>query len=160
MLYLEKALASARHVIASRNAVTRQASDANVMEGKLVKFVPNDADPQNADGVRGHLRVIGECVPNRSTYDKTAKRALDVALSFCGLVVLTPVYLALSIAVYVDDPGPVLFAQKRVGLNKRYFKLHKFRSMKMNTPHDIPTHMLDNPDQYITHVGKIGRAHV
>lgn len=57
----------------------------------------------------------------------------------------------------VDDPGPIFFAQKRVGKNKRYFKLHKFRSMKMSTPHDVPTHMLENPEQYITKVGKFLR---
>ena len=59
----------------------------------------------------------------------------------------------------VDDPGTVLFTQKRVGKNKQYFRLHKFRSMKMSTPHDRPTHMLDNPEQYITKVGKFIRVH-
>ena len=63
------------------------------------------------------------------------------------------------IAIKIDDPGPVLFTQKRMGKNKQYFKLHKFRSMKMCTPHDTPTHMLDNPEQYITRVGKFIRAH-
>lgn len=80
-------------------------------------------------------------------------------LSFCGLVVLSPVYLGISLAIIIDDPGPVLFTQKRMGQNKKYFKLHKFRSMKMCTPHDVPTHMLDNPEQYITKVGKFLRAH-
>ena len=61
--------------------------------------------------------------------------------------------------IYIDDPGPVLFTQKRVGKNKEYFKLHKFRSMKMCTPHDKPTHMLENPEQYITKVGKFIRTH-
>ena len=59
----------------------------------------------------------------------------------------------------IDDPGPILFTQKRVGRNKQYFKLHKFRSMKMSTPHDVPTHMLENPEQYITKSGKFIRAH-
>ena len=72
---------------------------------------------------------------------------------------LSPVYLVLIIAIVVDDPGPVLFTQKRVGKNKQYFKLHKFRSMKMSTLHDVPTHMLENPDQYITRVGRFIRAH-
>ncbi|WP_366140108.1 sugar transferase [uncultured Ruminococcus sp.] len=85
------------------------------------------------------------------------KRAIDKALSFCGLVALSPVYAAIAIAIKIDDPGPVLFTQKRLGENKRYFKLHKFRSMKMCTPHDVPTHMLDDPDQYITRVGKFLR---
>ena len=80
-------------------------------------------------------------------------------LSFGGLVVLSPLYIGISIAIMIDDPGPILFTQKRLGQNKRYFKLHKFRSMKMSTPHDVPTHMLDNPEQYITRVGKFLRAH-
>ncbi len=68
-------------------------------------------------------------------------------------------FLIICIAVFVDDPGPVFFSQKRIGLNKRYFKLHKFRTMKMSTPHDVPTHMLENPEQYITRVGKFLRKH-
>lgn len=85
------------------------------------------------------------------------KRIVDKALSFAGLVVLAPVYAAISLAIVVDDPGPVFFTQKRVGKDKHFFKLHKFRSMKMATPHDMPTHMLSNPDQYITRVGKFLR---
>ena len=80
-------------------------------------------------------------------------------MSFGGLLVLSPIFIGLSIAIFIDDPGPVFFTQKRLGQNKKYFKLHKFRSMKMSTPHDVPTHMLDNPDQYITKVGKFIRAH-
>ena len=92
-------------------------------------------------------------------YEKYLKRGLDIALSFGGLVALSPVLLGLSVAIYIDDPGPILFTQKRIGKNKQYFKLHKFRSMKMSTPHDKPTHMLDNPEQYITRVGKFIRSH-
>ncbi len=66
---------------------------------------------------------------------------------------------AIALAIKVEDPGPVLFTQKRVGQNKRYFKLHKFRSMRMDTPHDVSTHTLSNPDQYITKVGKFIRTH-
>ena len=75
------------------------------------------------------------------------------------MIVLSPVFAGLAIAIKIDDPGPVFFTQKRLGQNKQYFKLHKFRSMKMCTPHDVPTHMLDNPEQYITKVGKFIRAH-
>ena len=92
-------------------------------------------------------------------YEKYIKRTLDVVLSFGGLVVLSPLYAAISLAIIIDDPGPVLFTQKRMGEEKKYFKLHKFRSMKMSTPHDVPTHMLENPEQYITKVGKFLRAH-
>lgn len=84
---------------------------------------------------------------------------LDVVLSFGGLVALSPVYAAIALAIKIEDPGPVLFTQKRVGQNKEYFKLHKFRSMKVSTPHDVPTHQLENPEQYITKVGKFIRAH-
>lgn len=96
-------------------------------------------------------------VRKKSLYESKLKRVIDKTLSFGGLVVLSPVYAALSLAVYIDDPGPVLFTQKRVGQNKEYFKLHKFRSMKMSTPHDTPTHLLENPDQYITRVEKFLR---
>ena len=92
-------------------------------------------------------------------YEKYGKRAIDKVLSFGGLIVLAPVYALISLAIKVDDPGPVLFTQKRVGQNKTFFKLHKFRSMKMSTPHDTPTHLLENPDQYITRVGKILRKY-
>lgn len=65
--------------------------------------------------------------------------------------------MPIGIAIVIDDPGPIFFAQKRVGKNKQYFRLHKFRSMKMSTPHDVPTHMLENPEQYITRVGRFLR---
>ena len=90
-------------------------------------------------------------------YERYIKRTIDCLLSFLGLVLFAWLYLLLSLAVFLDDPGPVLFSQKRVGLHKRLFKLHKFRSMKMSTPHDVPTHMLENPEQYITRVGKFLR---
>ncbi len=90
-------------------------------------------------------------------YAKYFKRIIDITLSFLALVILSWLYLVIIIAIKIDDPGPALFTQKRVGLNKEFFTLHKFRSMKMSTPHDIPTHQLDNPDQYITRVGKFLR---
>ena len=136
-----------------------QPEQQNPMEGKKVIFVENDNDKENADGVRGHLKAVGESEMRRGFYENIIKRALDIILSFGGLVILSPVYLVLIIAIVIDDPGPVLFTQKRVGKNKQYFKLHKFRSMKMSTPHDVPTHMLENPDQYITKVGRFIRAH-
>ena len=131
----------------------------NPVEGKKVVFVENENEPENADGVRGHLEAVGESEHKAGFYEKYIKRGLDVLLSFGGLVVLSPVFLAIFIAIKIDDPGPVLFTQKRVGKNKEFFKLHKFRSMKMCTPHDKPTHMLENPEQYITKVGKFLRAH-
>ena len=90
-------------------------------------------------------------------YQKFGKRVLDVILSGCGIVVLAPVYLILAIAIKIDDPGPVFFRQKRVGIHKTHFNIMKFRTMKMETPRDMPTHLLQNPEQYITRVGKILR---
>lgn len=90
-------------------------------------------------------------------YKLIMKRAIDIFLSLLGLIFLSWLYIILSIAIIIDDPGPVFFTQKRVGLGKSHFKLHKFRSMKMSTPLDVPTHMLDNPEQYITRVGKLLR---
>ena len=131
----------------------------NPLEGKKVIFIVDENDKGNADGVRGHLEAIGLSEHHPGIYEKYIKRTLDVVLSFGGLVVLSPLYAAISLAIIIDDPGPVLFTQKRMGEEKKYFKLHKFRSMKMSTPHDVPTHMLDNPEQYITKVGKFLRAH-
>ena len=129
----------------------------NPMEGKKVRFIANPKEKKNADGVRGHLEAVGVSKKKRSLYDRVVKRAIDILFSFLGLVVLSPLFLVLSIAIYIDDPGPVFFTQKRIGKDKQYFKLHKFRSMKMATPHDIPTHMLECPEQYITKVGRFLR---
>lgn len=131
----------------------------NPMEGKKVVFVEDENDKENADGMKGHLEAVGESEHKAGVYEKYVKRGIDIVLSFGGLVVLSPVLLGIAVAIKIDDPGPVLFTQKRVGENKKYFKLHKFRSMKMSTPHDKPTHMLENPEQYITKVGKFIRAH-
>lgn len=90
-------------------------------------------------------------------YRKYGKRGLDFLLSFCGIIVLLPVYALIALAIKIDDPGPILFRQKRVGNHKTHFMIMKFRTMKMNTPRDVPTHLLDNPQQYITRVGRILR---
>lgn len=90
-------------------------------------------------------------------YQKFGKRLLDIILSACGIVVLAPVYLLVALAIVIDDPGPVFFRQKRVGIHKTHFQILKFRTMKMNTPKDTPTHLLANPQQYITRVGRILR---
>lgn len=134
-------------------------SERNPMEGKRVRFIKDDNEPENADGARGHLEAVGRSEYNPGLYEKYMKRGIDIVLSFFGLVLLSPVFIFLSLWIVIDDPGPILFTQKRVGKDKQYFKLHKFRSMKMSTPHDRPTHMLDNPEQYITKAGKFIRAH-
>ena len=86
-------------------------------------------------------------------YGKCLKRVIDIILSGLGLNCLSWLFLILIIAIKIDDPGPAFFTQKRVGRGKTYFLLHKFRSMKMCTPHDTPTHLLENPEQYITRMG-------
>ena len=85
------------------------------------------------------------------------KRIIDFVLSLVGCVVLTPFFLILCISIKVDSKGPILFRQKRIGLHKKYFYILKFRTMKIDTPKDTPTHMLENPEQYITKVGKFLR---
>ena len=90
-------------------------------------------------------------------YNKVVKRLIDLVLSGLGIAVLSPVYLILAIAIKIDDPGPVFFRQKRVGLHKSHFMIMKFRTMKMETPRDVPTHLLQNPEQYITRMGKFLR---
>ncbi|MCR5088462.1 MAG: sugar transferase [Oscillospiraceae bacterium] len=129
------------------------------MEGKQVRFVENQDETENADGVRGHLEALGISRHKSSVYEKVVKRVLDIVLSFIGLVLLSPLFLFISLWILIDDPGPILFIQKRIGKNKQYFQLHKFRSMKMSAPYDKPTHMLENPEQYITKSGKFIRAH-
>ena len=91
-------------------------------------------------------------------YQHFLKRTIDLLLALCGLAVLWPLFLIIAIAIKIDDPGPVFFSQKRVGLHKQYFQLYKFRSMKVSTP-DVPTHLLEHPDQYISRVGAFLRKY-
>jgi len=85
------------------------------------------------------------------------KRLIDIILSLIGLIVLSPIFLILIIAIKLDSKGPVFFKQKRVGINKTHFNILKFRTMRIDTPKDTPTHLLENPDQYITRVGRFLR---
>lgn len=85
------------------------------------------------------------------------KRLFDIMLSSVGLIVLAPVFLVLIIAIKFDSKGPILFKQKRVGIHKRHFNILKFRTMRIETPKDTPTHLLVNPEQWITKVGKFLR---
>ena len=86
-------------------------------------------------------------------YRKVGKRALDAFLALCGIVCLSWLLLGLAVAIKLDSPGPVFFKQKRVGIHKTHFWILKFRTMRSDTPHDMPTHLLADPDQYITRVG-------
>lgn len=85
------------------------------------------------------------------------KRLIDFVLALCGLIVLSPVFIILCIWIKLDSKGPILFKQKRVGINKTYFNIYKFRTMYIDTPKDMPTHILSNPDQFITKAGKFLR---
>lgn len=86
-------------------------------------------------------------------YRNCIKRVLDIVLSFCGLVILSPVFLLLILWIRLDSKGPAFFIQKRVGKGKQLFQIYKFRTMRTDTPHDMPTHMLQNPNTYITRCG-------
>lgn len=86
-------------------------------------------------------------------YKGYVKRVIDFVLSLCGLIVLSPVFLILCIWIKLDSKGPILFKQKRIGINKSNFYIYKFRTMYIDTPKDMPTHMLADPDQYITKAG-------
>lgn len=85
------------------------------------------------------------------------KRLIDILLSGIGLIVLSPIFIGIIIAIKLDSKGPVLFKQKRVGIHKSHFNILKFRTMRIDTPKDTPTHLLTNPEQWITKVGKFLR---
>ena len=82
------------------------------------------------------------------------KRLIDIVFSFIGIVVLALPMIVFAFIIKGEDPGPVFFRQKRIGIHKTQFGLLKFRSMKMSTPHDMPTHMLENPERYILKCGR------
>ena len=86
-------------------------------------------------------------------YRNGIKRLLAVVLSLCGMICLSWLFLILAVAIKLDSPGPVFFKQKRVGIGKKHFYILKFRTMRIDTPHDMPTHLLHDPDQYITRMG-------
>ena len=87
-------------------------------------------------------------------YKRFLKRLIDIVLSFMGILVLAIPMAVFALIIKIEDPGPAIFKQKRVGIHKTYFNVLKFRSMKISTPHDMPTHMLDNPEQYILKCGR------
>lgn len=90
-------------------------------------------------------------------YKKYLKRIIDFILACAGLIVLSPVFLILILCIKLDSKGPVIFKQKRVGKNKKHFNIYKFRTMKIETPKEMPTHLLEDPDFFITKVGKVMR---
>ena len=90
-------------------------------------------------------------------YRSFVKRALDILLSAVGTLLLSPLFLLISCAVKAEDGGPVFFTQKRIGIHKSTFNILKFRTMRTDTPHDMPTHLLSDPDRWITRVGRLLR---
>lgn len=99
-----------------RLRIRKRTERKNPLEGYKVTFVKDDNDPENADGVRGHLEAAGKSDYCPGIYEKYIKRAMEVVLS--------PLYIGISAAIIIDDPGPVFFIQKRLGQNKKYFKLY------------------------------------
>jgi len=90
-------------------------------------------------------------------YNRIIKRYLDIFLSLMAAVVLWPVFVGICVAIKLDSKGPILFTQKRIGIEKGTFYLYKFRTMRIDTPKDMPTHLLENPEVYITKVGQFLR---
>ena len=90
-------------------------------------------------------------------YQRYCKRMIDIALSAAGIVVLAIPMLIIAVLVVLGDPGPVFFRQRRVGIHRSYFYILKFRTMRTDTPHDMPTHLLEHPEQYITPIGRFLR---
>ena len=86
-------------------------------------------------------------------YKHFFKRLIDIVLSGVGIIVLIPFWIIIGLCIVISDPGPIFFSQKRVGKNKKLFPILKYRTMKVDTPHDVPTHLLQNPEQYITKIG-------
>lgn len=85
------------------------------------------------------------------------KRIIDIILSLTGMIILSPIFVILIVGLKIDSKGPVLFKQKRVGINKTHFNILKFRTMRIDTPKDTPTHLLSNSEQYITRMGSLLR---
>ena len=92
-------------------------------------------------------------------YKKIIKRLLDILLSLAGLIVSAIPMAVITLIIKKEDPGPAVFKQKRFGIHKSFFTLYKFRSMKLSTPHDVPTHQLEDPEQYLLKSGKFIRKY-
>lgn len=86
-----------------------------------------------------------------------AKRSIDFIMALLGIIILSPIFCILIVFIKLDSKGPILFKQKRVGMDKKHFYILKFRTMRIDTPKDTPTHLLENPEQWITKLGKILR---
>ena len=94
---------------------------------------------------------------SRGFYEKVVKFYADKLLAFSGLIFFSPLFILIGVIIYIDNPGPIFFSQTRVGKGGDFFVLHKFRTMRMDSPHNVPTHQLANPEKYITRIGKLLR---
>ena len=135
-------------IVGTALAATFTCMQAVAKANKKVSVADEDLNKDTYED-EGEAKVYFE----GTIYEKYIKNGIDKIISFLGIVLLAPLFGIISLAIYIDDPGPIFFTQKRVGKNKKYFKIHKFRSMKTSTPKNMPTHMLSNPEQYITKVG-------
>lgn len=90
-------------------------------------------------------------------YIRVFKRLIDFVLALVGLIILSPIFLVLGLLIKIDSKGPIFFKQKRIGKNKKHFDIYKFRTMRIDAPNDAPTHLLENPDFFITKIGKVLR---
>ena len=106
-------------------------------------IVKKKKEPDDIDKENPYIRNADTARKSPGIYQEKVKPAIDKLLSFAGLIVLSPLYGLISLIIYLDDPGPVFFTQKRIGKDKQFFYLHKYRSMRMSTPHNVPTHQLD-----------------
>lgn len=105
-----------------------------------------------------NMRIVKSSDGNeRKLMYKVVKLAADRILALLGLIILSPLFLVLMLAIRLDSRGPIFFRQKRVGIHKKHFMILKFRTMRIDTPKDTPTHLLANPQQYITRVGRFLR---
>ncbi|MGX7126152.1 sugar transferase [Enterococcus viikkiensis] len=90
-------------------------------------------------------------------YQNYLKRVIDFVISLMGIIILSPLLLFLCVAIKIDSKGPIIFQQKRIGKNKSHFNIYKFRTMRTDTPKEMPTHLLENPDYFITRIGRFLR---
>ncbi len=130
--------------------------DENVLGSEKVLNKESFIEEENNDANAGEETVHHTLTKAQQKY-LPLKRAIDVVLSGGAIVLLSPVLGAISLAIKMDSPGPVLFKQKRVGRNKDFFEIWKFRSMRTDTPKDMPTHMLNDPNAFITKTGRFLR---
>ncbi len=119
----------------------------------LERLAKATEEPEDIDEGNPYIADPQPPAPQQTFYERFGKRALDKTASFFGLIALAPLYALIAVAIEADDPGPVFFKQKRVGKDKRFFEIHKFRSMKTSAPKDVPIEEFENQEEYITRVG-------